>query len=890
MTENALFDRLQSSAEEWRAAGWPCESEPLIGEILRWQFVGGDPEGEVLKFLRWPQFRALEVYWMLRLRFGTPHIMGLYKRLFRDDLSGFNRALGSPFPSGVLDFATFDAIEEKVRTDDEFVRRHGLDALREAAALPYPSYIFALAMGAGKTILIAAIVATEFALALRRPGGGFMQNALVFAPGRTILGSLREISAAPYEDILPPGFHKEFNASARIIYPRDGDPEIQVASRGAFNIIVTNTEKIRLQADARKRGKGFLKLEAEGERGDLVANLRLQKIASLPNLGVFSDEAHHTYGAKIGEKIKRVRETVNYVHEKAAGGIVAVVNTTGTPYHRKGQPLSEVVAWYGLTRGIKDNILKEVEVMNYDLTGEGDKKHLPAIVRDFFQRYGKVALPNGARAKIAFYFRQIPHLRECRAVIANEMAKIGEDPSQILVNTQESGKAEKDEFAALNDPASRKRVVLLVGIGAEGWNCPSLFASAIIKRETSGIFILQASTRCLRQVKGNSVPARIYLDTPNFFKLNSELEKNFGERAHDITMAKVASREIRVKIRKAEELPKLKIVRERRRVVRALPPEKNIRLTRPRPDDVPKLTAAVAVPDFESGIPTLIRTGKTVTFRGRIEAADPLAAAARIAANYHLPALPMLKQIRDQYPEGEVPLGELRHLAGQVERQTARYEETSERVTEVMALIRLFDEANNPLFQGDEKGGYFHTLRLTEQAHEDMLDKGLLAEPAGRRGTPGFRQVADKRDVSFHYAPYNFDSEPERDFFEKILGALNLAPREIQCFLFTGGLANPACTDFYFEYKAADGRFRRYFPDFVVVRKSGEFLVVEVKSESPRPSENVGDKAWAVKRLENLQPGKIRYHIVKSQGSAPLPKDLDRVMEWINEKEPKQKG
>ena len=76
---------------------------------------------------------------------------------------------------------------DHIQTDDDFVRDFKLEALRETLTLDYPSYILALAMGAGKTILIGAIIASEFALAMEYPEGPFVQNALVFAPGKTIL-------------------------------------------------------------------------------------------------------------------------------------------------------------------------------------------------------------------------------------------------------------------------------------------------------------------------------------------------------------------------------------------------------------------------------------------------------------------------------------------------------------------------------------------------------------------------------------------------------------------------------------------------------------------------------------------------------------------------------
>ena len=113
---------------------------------------------------------------------------------------------------------------ERIRTDGEFVREHRLDALRETLVLDYPSYILALAMGAGKTILIGAIIATEFALAHEYgPEAGFIENALVFAPGTTIIESLRELARTPYDRILPPRLHEPFAAALKMTARRN-DP------------------------------------------------------------------------------------------------------------------------------------------------------------------------------------------------------------------------------------------------------------------------------------------------------------------------------------------------------------------------------------------------------------------------------------------------------------------------------------------------------------------------------------------------------------------------------------------------------------------------------------------------------------------------------------------
>jgi len=112
--------------------------------------------------------------------------------------------------------------------------------------------------------------------------------------------------------------------------------------KSAFNIIVTNTEKIRIQKETiRKTDLGILGLAREDEARAGVANLRLQAIASLPHLAIFSDEAHHTYGQTLDTELKKVRKTVDYL--AANTNVICVVNTTGTPLPAaasQGQSLS----------------------------------------------------------------------------------------------------------------------------------------------------------------------------------------------------------------------------------------------------------------------------------------------------------------------------------------------------------------------------------------------------------------------------------------------------------------------------------------------------------------------------------------------------------------------
>ncbi len=216
-------------------------------------------------------------------------------------------------------------------------------------------------MGAGKTVLIGAIIATEFAMAMEytrslfNPAESpFIQNALVFAPGTTIVESLRELADIPYDKILPPRLCKAFLTNLKLTFTRDGDPDLPVIRGSVFNVIVTNTEKIRIQKSAIRKSDlgGLFSPATEDAAKEAVANRRLRAIASLPHLAVFSDEAHHTYGRTMGQSLKRVRQTVDYLHHESPN-LVCVVNTTGTPYFHR-QPLRDVVTWYGLSQGIRE--------------------------------------------------------------------------------------------------------------------------------------------------------------------------------------------------------------------------------------------------------------------------------------------------------------------------------------------------------------------------------------------------------------------------------------------------------------------------------------------------------------------------------------------------------
>jgi len=458
-----LYEALATRVSQWRSEHYPSDQYPAIAEILEW---AANPDVSSFR-LRAPQLRALETYWYLRLVLGTPHIFDLYQSIFNpeDDPDALLVALGIPDEAFKKAKYNFNRLFQSIREEDAFVKEFRLESQRETLTLDYPSYILALAMGAGKTVLIGAIFASEFVMAQEYPDGLFVENALVFAPGKTIIESLRELAEMRYEAVLPPRMYKSFAAALKLTFTRDGDPTIPVIPGSSFNVIVTNTEKIRIQKETiRKSDLGTLfSREKEDEARAEIANLRLQAIASLPKLAIFSDEAHHTYGQELDKDLKKVRKTVDYLNNPFPAGtpeydshesrLVCVVNTTGTPYFQH-QLLRDVVIWYGLSEGIRDGILKELagNILGFDFDGNVDD-YLAFVIEDFVRDYWKVTLADGTPAKMAIFFPQTDDVQALRPVIEVALSKLGLSPTLILEHhTHHDNKADFDRFKSKDSP------------------------------------------------------------------------------------------------------------------------------------------------------------------------------------------------------------------------------------------------------------------------------------------------------------------------------------------------------------------------------------------------------------------------------------------------------
>ena len=597
--------------------------------------------------------------------------------------------------------------------------------------------------------------------------------------------------------------------------------------------------------------------EKEDEARQEVANLRLQAIASLPHLAVFSDEAHHTYGQSLNAELKKVRKTVDYLAAKT--NVVCVINTTGTPYFQK-QPLRDVVIWYSLSEGIRDQILKEVkdDIRAYDFE-DNVEDYVAHVVEDFFKDYGDVTLPDGTPAKLAIYFPQTDDVAQYRPTIDAKLVELGLSPTVALEHhTSNENKADFDRFKSKDSP---HRVALLVDRGVEGWDVPALFACALARKlKTSNNFVLQAASRCLRQVPGNNQPARIYLSGDNKSALDKELAESYGERLSEITHASSKSRSAIVCLRKLK-IPPLIVTQIFRTVVRHESAARELSLKRP------KLTAeatmrvtTLMLSDHRVAKTILQQTTESIEIHALPKTIDVYTAATELSAVYRLDVWTVLDQLRPIYERNEVPLAHLPDLQEQIEKQLSKYEVVEEEREVALALVkpdgfdRLIDSTGNDMY--------------TAEISYPISKEHLIAH---------YENWKDQGAFGFHYDPYNFDSKPEVQFFEDILSRVNVMPDQVDDIYFTGGFTDARKTDFRVEYKDEDGKWRDYTPDFVIRCKNGKCLIVEIKStqyeasteedlkRADRGEEAVtreGRKTIALKKWTELQPEQLKYELI----------------------------
>ncbi|MFZ4629736.1 MAG: BPTD_3080 family restriction endonuclease [Blastocatellia bacterium] len=266
-----------------------------------------------------------------------------------------------------------------------------------------------LATGAGKTTVMAMLIAWQAINAARRPTSKkFTRGFLIVAPGLTIRDRLR---------VLLPNDPDSYY-SGRELVPNDLMGDLARAK-----IVITNFHafKLREEVDVSKvsrsllqgrRGRPLQTLEPEGKMIQRVMN----DLMGLSNIMVFNDEAHHCYREKPGdpeEDLKGDEKREAEIHNQAArlwiSGLEAVnrklkvarvIDLSATPFFLRGSGYAEgtLFPWtmtdFSLMDAIECGIVKLPRVPVADNISSGE---MP-MFRNLWEHIGK-KMPKKGRGK-----------------------------------------------------------------------------------------------------------------------------------------------------------------------------------------------------------------------------------------------------------------------------------------------------------------------------------------------------------------------------------------------------------------------------------------------------------------------------------------------------------
>jgi hypothetical protein len=816
------------------------------------------------------------------------------------ELSGAARTYleANPAAAALLEYATLKndsgeqvsvKLEKAIKKEPEAVDYDKF--WREAFyGVTYTDCLFSLPMGAGKTYLMAAFIYLDLYFALNEPSNpAFAHNFIIFAPSglkSSVVPSLRTIQRFDPSWVIPEP--SAFDIKRKMIFEvldqaktasksnKTKNPNVQkIANHQPLSelfglVAVTNAEKVILDRIQEKNGQISFLEESDDEK-DRSANELRNLIGKLPSLSVFIDEVHHA----VSDEIK-LRAVINkWMADN--NSVNSVIGYSGTPYLEKAEKrevasglqvasaeISNIVYYYPLINGV-GNFLKRPLVKISDVADSA--RIIEAGVREFLDSYNDTVYDGGFVAKLGIYCGTIEKLEQVvYPLVARIAGKYGLSPDTILKfhrgNKEYPIPADSQlQFDILDKPFSKTRIVLLVQIGKEGWDCRSL-TGIILSQEGDcpKNMVLQTSCRCLRQVvKDMPETAMIYLNESNAEKLNAQLEQQ-----HHISLKEFQSgTETKTVINRYDRTAYLKLppvqfyqlkVQYETQTFEAAKPEDGI----PVSTDGAEIAHTVRTQDFTQTV-----TGITFddTERGTEQATLTSWFYSIANAGYGFVSMRQLKEqsalLQDVFNTITYESDGVRYFSSKYDRglieaniRKAFYDKRGFTTKEelIPKEARLLNIENfTPEVSTDAPQDYYPEQQMVENIIAD--DKGelqmdektkQLLQLAEETGQTEFaakirreRSAHPAKDRSFHYLPYKTDSDFEQTFLGELLALDDIADLGLEVY-YNG---DRALTEFkiccYKQVGAGWQYIGMYTPDFLIVkRKEGEIhqaVIVETK-------------------------------------------------------------
>ncbi len=861
-------------------------------------------------FLREPQIEAIEVYLFLKIAGKNKPLWQLLNEGFfstgvnlaRLDMSVDARNI---FEESISARSIFEFVRNQsgnttgdLSPNEKLIAKRATEVDFEEVAkqifygAEYNDYLFSLPMGAGKTFLMAAMMYLDLYFAVNEPENKlFAHNFLILVPSglkSSIVPSLKTIERFDPSWVIPEPaasnlkklikFEILDEAKSAKKSNKAKNPNVQkVARHQPFEdlmglIAVVNAEKVildRLELD--KSGHLFERTEDEK---DALANELRNFIGKIPNLQIHIDEVHHATKDDI-----KLRQVVNKWN--ANGNVNGVLGFSGTPYLDSkekfifggnitlvSEKITNTVYYYPLIDGVR-TFLKKPEI-KFEEQGLSSLQIIQKGVEEFREKYGSLVYGNRTMAKLAIYCGTIDRLEnEVMPFLTGDL----NIPAKSILKFHKGNKEHKQptdselDFKLLDDPSSKKQIVLLVQIGKEGWDCRSLTGVILSQdKDCPTNMVLQTSCRCLRQVdRGKDEPALIWLSRDNARTLNKQLEDK--QKTNIAEINKAGKSQAEDLIERHNRVPQLK-----------LPNVKYFQLAveydTVTTGDAPNPKKQIAEIDVAGQLNAATITTQHLT---NVNATTT----ATLTENAGLPAdfnrwlfqiskesfnvlsvaqlreftaelTPIFESITIAIADGKVfndfyDIAELNRqirLAFHTRREFSVKRDIIEENARLLIVERLQSIAKPKYFLPNEQDTKdilaidAEGISVEEKAKKRREEYDKVQEYIRSQGFEtavpnvpnGYPPNVTNKDRSFHILPYRFDSGLEKEFFEKLLQHESIADLGLEVYF--NGESN--LTEFKIVcYGDGGGKIGDYFPDFLVIKRKDNkihrILIVETK-------------------------------------------------------------
>ena len=895
-----MFHRMITNARNRWLASSDCSAKDLIAYI--------ETSGQ----MRDAQVEAIKTYLFLKIDCNCKPLSLLFQEgrfntldLDAVELSGTARTYleSHPAAAALLEYASLEndsgeqvskKLAEQIRKAPESIDYHRFfhDAFY---GISYTDYLFSLPMGAGKTYLMAAFIYLDLYFAMNEPRNpAFAHNFIVFAPSglkSSVVPSLKTIQKFNPAWVIPEpsasairkmlSFEVLDQSKTANKSNKTKNPNVQkIANHQPLSelfglVAVTNAEKVVLDRIQEKNGQISMYEESDDEK-DRQANELRNLLGRLPALSVFIDEVHHA----VSDEIK-LRAVVNRWAQD--GKVNSVIGFSGTPYLEKAEKVSvtdtlkiatpeitNTVYYYPLTDGV-GNFLKRPVVKIADIADSG--RIIENGVREFFDTYKDTVYQDGTTAKLGIYCGSIEKLEELVYPLVSRIASEYSLSNDTILKFHKGNKQypqpadSQMQFDTLDNPISKIRIVLLVQIGKEGWDCRSL-TGIILSQEGDcpRNMVLQTSCRCLRQVdKGKPETALIYLNSTNGDKLIAQLQQRhhislteFTAGGHGKIELKCYDRTARLKLPKVD-FYQLKVHYEtlvaepaNPKVALANAPVKSVG-TVIKSTDFSLSQIAHEVDDTERGVQRAVFSQWLYQFtRSSVETltmeelnlySDDLRA-----------VFDSITYEREgkRYFSSKYDLVQTEAYIRKAFCDKRAFTARTERIPEEAALLNISNF--KPLISAQDAVDYIPDQQKVENIilddrgkftiKPDILTAIQTLEEDGDTETVNTLRKKysshPQKDRSFHYLPYHTDSKFEQTFLNEVLPLPEVERLGLEVY-YNG---DKTMTEFKIKcYKSVGHGWNyigMYTPDFLIIQRRDEriykALIVETKGEAYAPA------------------------------------------------------